>query len=226
MRILIVSATLLEAKPLIDFFKASKMDERSYRYRLEDTYFEILITGVGLTATTFQLTKKLCNESFDYVLNIGICGSFNDKYPIGMVVSVESQAYGDLGVEDNNTFIPFEKIQLPETESPFNTFHFTKPDNQFSPDAYLPTVKSITVNRVHGSEVSISNAVNTFNPDIESMEGLAVFYVCLNKKIPFSEIRAISNKVEKRDLSKWDIPLALKNLTAEVVQICYSLAKV
>lgn len=225
MRILIVSATLLEAKQLIDFFKASKSDERSYTYRLEEAYFEILITGVGLTASTFHLTNKLCSESFDYVLNIGICGSFNDNYPIGKVVSVGSQAYGDLGVEDNISFIPFEKVKLPDSENVFNSFYFIKPENEFSPDAHLPSVKSITVNRVHGNEESISSAIKNFNPDIESMEGLAVFYVCMNYDIPFSEIRAVSNKVEKRDISKWNIPLALKNLTEEVVQICHSLAK-
>jgi futalosine hydrolase len=48
------------------------------------------------------------------------------------------------------------------------------------------------------------------------MEGAAVFYVCLLEKIPFLEIRAISNYVDIRDTEKWDIPTATDNLTNEI----------
>jgi futalosine hydrolase len=44
------------------------------------------------------------------------------------------------------------------------------------------------------------------------MEGAAVFYVCLNENIPVLQIRSISNYVEDRDTTKWDIPLAIKQL--------------
>lgn len=48
--------------------------------------------------------------------------------------------------------------------------------------------------------------------DIESMEGAAFFEFCLRHGIPFAEIRAISNTVGETDRSRWDIPLALRNL--------------
>jgi len=44
------------------------------------------------------------------------------------------------------------------------------------------------------------------------MEGAAFHYACLKEKVPYAEIRSISNYVEKRDRSKWNIPLAIKNL--------------
>jgi futalosine hydrolase len=55
-----------------------------------------------------------------------------------------------------------------------------------------------------------------FDADIETMEGAAFFYSCLQLKIPFLQIRAISNFVEPRDKSKWNIPLALENLSTEI----------
>jgi futalosine hydrolase len=51
-----------------------------------------------------------------------------------------------------------------------------------------------------------------FNPQIESMEGAAVFYVCLKTNINCIQIRTISNNVERRNKNNWNIPLALKNL--------------
>jgi futalosine hydrolase len=45
------------------------------------------------------------------------------------------------------------------------------------------------------------------------MEGATFFYICCREKIPFLALRAISNKVEPRNKSNWDIMLALNNLS-------------
>ena len=58
------------------------------------------------------------------------------------------------------------------------------------------------------------------------MEGAALFYVCLHEQIPFLEIRAISNYVELRDPTKWDIPLAIENLTDELFRFLRKFAKI
>jgi futalosine hydrolase len=51
-----------------------------------------------------------------------------------------------------------------------------------------------------------------FTPSVESMEGAAFFYVSILEKVPFIELRSISNEVGERDRSKWNIPLALDSL--------------
>ena len=51
------------------------------------------------------------------------------------------------------------------------------------------------------------------------MEGAACFMVCEKFNIPCMQIRAISNKVEKRNKTIWDMPLAIKNLNTKVQQI-------
>ena len=45
------------------------------------------------------------------------------------------------------------------------------------PKTNLNHVKAITVNTVHGNEDSISKIINRLNPDIETMEGAAIFIV-------------------------------------------------
>ena len=48
--------------------------------------------------------------------------------------------------------------------------------------------------------------------DVETMEGAAFFEVCLERGVPFAEIRVVSNQVGERDHARWDIPLALQRL--------------
>jgi len=58
-----------------------------------------------------------------------------------------------------------------------------------------------------------------FHPEVETMGGAAFLYGCLIEKIPCVQIRAISNFVEVRDKSRWNIPLAVKNLTTATLEI-------
>jgi len=55
------------------------------------------------------------------------------------------------------------------------------------------------------------------------MEGAAFFYACLLEGITCTQIRTISNKVEKRNKDNWDIPLAVKNLCSTGLQLINSL---
>ena len=61
------------------------------------------------------------------------------------------------------------------------------------------------------------------NPDIESMEGAAVFKVCEEMRVPCIQIRSISNKVERRNKENWNLDLAISNLNTEVEKIIYNL---
>jgi futalosine hydrolase len=51
------------------------------------------------------------------------------------------------------------------------------------------------------------------------MEGAAFFYACLAAKVPFVEIRSISNRMEPRNRDAWDLPLAVRNLNEVLVGI-------
>ena len=83
----------------------------------------------------------------------------------------------------------------------------------------LKPVKAITVNTATGSETTRNRLMKKFNPDIETMEGATFFYICCREKIPFLALRAISNRVEPRDIKKWNIPLALNNLSEKLMEI-------
>lgn len=168
--------------------------------------FEILITGIGMLNTSINLTQRLSSGKYDLLINIGVAGSFNSELNIGDVVEVVEDKISELGFEDGESFSEFNEFNLK------NVFK-----NKSKTD--LLSVKSITVNRVHGNQGSITEIINRLNPDIENMEGAAFFQVCNTFNVPCIQIRAISNKVEQRNKDNWNLPLAIKNLNNTVHEI-------
>jgi futalosine hydrolase len=51
------------------------------------------------------------------------------------------------------------------------------------------------------------------------MEGAAFMYSCLVRGVDFAQVRAVSNAVERRNRSAWNIPGAIEALTAAARQI-------
>jgi futalosine hydrolase len=95
---------------------------------------------------------------------------------------------------------------------PFSGGRLNLPKHDYIPKD-MPLAGGVSVNTTSGNQEMINSLRERyFSTDIESMEGAAFFFVCLKEGIPFVQIRAISNYVEPRDKSKWDIPLAIKNL--------------
>ncbi len=168
--------------------------------------FEILITGIGMLNTSISLTQRLSSGKYDLLINIGVAGSFIPELNIGDVVEVVEEKISELGFEDGESFSEFHEFNLK------NVF-----ENKSKTD--LLSVRSITVNRVHGNKRSITEIINRLNPDIENMEGAAFFQVCNTFNIPCIQIRAISNRVEHRNKDNWNLPLAIKNLNNKVEEI-------
>ena len=171
---------------------------------------EILISGVGMVNTTYGLTKDLSVNSYDLVINMGVAGCFNPTVKIGDVVEVIEDCFSEIGFENGVKFEEFSDFQIT------NTFKVEGKTN-------LQKVKGITVNTVHGNEDSIARIISRLNPDVESMEGAAIFKVCKEFAVPCMQIRAISNKVEKRNRENWNMSLAIQNLNTTVQQIIVAL---
>ena len=202
MRILIVSATSFELAAVKEAFSASNNHE-----------IETLLTGVGMIATSFSLTHKLATVKFDLAINIGIAGAFDKTLELGEVVDVVRDQFSEELVEDGKELKTYQEIGLQKGSSIYNsTFEISQLDKLSTTPASFKKVEGITVNTVHGNEKSIKEVVKRLNPQIESMEGAAFFYVCNQMKVPALQIRAISNYVEKRNRDAWKIKLALNNL--------------
>jgi futalosine hydrolase len=176
----------------------------------------MLITGVGMHRMAFALGNTFALHNPDLCINGGIAGAFQDKFAIGDVVNVISEKLIGFGAENHDgAFLSIDDLNLVEDISSLNGLV------NIAGQAYtfLPLAHGITSNMTHGTESSIRFLTDTYDPDIETMEGAAFFYACMKSGIPFLEIRAISNIVEPRKKDNWNIPLAVKNLNEQLLEI-------
>ncbi len=218
MKILIVSATEKEILPLKNRLKIKTSTACVMKYSGNKNFsVDFLVTGIGSTLTTYALTKKLSIKKYDFIINVGIAGSFTPDLNIGDVVNVKSDELADLGIEDKNEFFTlFEKGFIEKDQIPFTDSKLLNPTKL---NLKLKNVSGITVNTTHGNKSSIELFKSKFKADIETMEGAAFFYVCLNEGVKFMQIRSISNYVEERNNANWDIPLAISNLNEKLFEI-------
>lgn len=220
MNILLTAATLPEIQPTIDFLFREWKKAGESRYAKAAKNVTVLISGIGSVATAYALTRHLSTHDCQFAIQAGIAGSFRRDIALGAVVTIENEIPGDWGVENNEIFEDlFDTGLLKENDPPFKgkSLHNDLQQLQTAlPD--LPgvpgrtKVNGVTVNTVSGSETTIRRLKSKYNPDVESMEGAAFHYVCLKEKVPFIQLRGISNYVEIRDKRKWNIPLAIENL--------------
>jgi futalosine hydrolase len=203
MKVLIVAATQFEIEPFLQ----------------RNATTDFLITGIGIPATIFHLTNKLLEKNYDLVINAGIAGSFNDKISLAEVVFVKEDTFGDIGILENGNFNTlFESGFGNANDFPFTNGRLIN-NNADAAKLNLPFAKAITVNRITDNVLELNNMQQKFSADIESMEGAAFHYVCLQKKISFLQIRAISNRVGERNKDNWEMKLAIRNLNNELLKL-------
>lgn len=205
MKPLLVAATYPEIGM---FLESHNLEEKSF---IQTENFDVVITGVGMTATAFAIGRHL-NQGYDLVVNVGIAGAFNRSIALGDLVNIKQDCFAELGAENNDEFITINDLGFGK-----NTFFATAPHF-----LELKSANAITVNKVHGQSHSILNTIKNFNPDVESMEGAAVFYACNRLDIPCMQVRSISNYVEPRNRENWKIGLAIKNLNEWLIAFAKS----
>jgi futalosine hydrolase len=215
-RVLVVAATPAEVGPLVaGLGHGANTGPRSTRYTGVGHDIDVLVTGVGMVATASWCSRALSTHEFDVALNLGVCGSFRAAIDPGTVVHVVSDRLVELGAEDGDSFLTIQQMNLlGDDEFPFTSGKLVNGSPPlFAALTGLPKVDGVTVNTVHGNEASIARVTGRFNPDVESMEGAAFMYACLIHGVPFAQVRAVSNIVERRNRSAWKLNEAIAELT-------------
>lgn len=207
MKLLVVAATEFEIAPFLK----------------ENNNTEILITGVGIPSTLFNLSKKEIAGKYDLIIQAGIAGVFNHHFQISTVVLVSQDTFGDIGIEENKKFATlFENGFANANGFPYNNGWLLN-TNPFLSSPGVPVAKAITVNMVTDNRERRDMMEEKFNPDVESMEGAAFHYVCLQERVNFLQLRSISNHVGERDKTKWEMKKAITNLNIELKKLVKNL---
>jgi futalosine hydrolase len=201
MHILVVAATELEIPRLISGPRG-------------DHSVEVLVTGVGMVATAAHVSQALARARYDVAFNFGLCGSFEPELSPGTVVHVTEDRLSELGAEDGDQFLPIEELGFNQSGLVVNSAF---PQNPALLE--LPRVCGITVNTVHGADASIAAVRQRCAPQVESMEGAGFAYACALAAVPYAQVRAVSNLVERRNRAAWRMDLAIHALNDAALRI-------
>jgi futalosine hydrolase len=200
MQILLAAATNFEIQPFIS----------------TNNNIDVLITGVGVPATIYNLQKKLQEKRYDVVIQAGIAGTFLNDSALGKTFLVKQDTFGDIGIEEKGNFSTIFKLGFAsENDLPFENGWLINKHLLLSSES----VTAVTVNKVSDSEIQKQQLIKTYNPAVESMEGAALHYVCLQENLSFLQLRSISNHVGERDKSKWKIKDAISSLNIEIAKM-------
>lgn len=215
MNILVAAATSIELTPLLSTLRKGK---------LNDNDIDVVITGIGLTATTFSLMEQFRIKKPGLVIQAGVGGCFDKTIPLGKVFCIRMEAIADQSVVELNKLKTLFDLKLvPQDQFPFKRGWLLN-DNPVLKKVRLRKVTGISVNEITTSKDKVKFYRQKFNPVVESMEGAALHYVCLREKIPFIQLRSVSNYIAERNKKNWNMKESIINLNNELVKLLNQLA--
>ena len=221
MRIAIAAATSLE----LDALRPAAIDASHRAGSHQLAYWP---TGVGVLHATHALTSRIREQRPDLVIQAGIGGTFDTtRHPVGSVVAIRREAQADLGVMEADGWRDVFSMGFADPSAlPYLDGWLVNPHDYLLDGSRLPLATGVTVNRVSSDPSWIGSMNARLLPDVESMEGAALHFVCLTESVPFLQIRGVSNAVGVRDKSAWRIGDALEGARRALDRIIASLTEI
>jgi len=214
MRLLLVSATTFEIRETAHWLNNPPVPDN-----IPDT--DLLISGVGQLRTVYALDKKISSRRPDLVIQAGFGGGQNQE-DTGKAYAIRSERIADLGALNKQGFRDIFELGLEDPDQfPFRNGKLVNPYHKLLDWTGLPVLDGQTVNEIKSSDLTVFQR-NDYSV-VESMEGAALHYVCLMEKIPFLQIRSISNVIGERDKSRWKLEEAGKILHNKLISLLQKL---
>lgn len=171
---------------------------------------DFLLLGVGPVNAAYSLTRYLsqCPLEVAGVINFGVAGAYLDT-GLGLLdlCLAEKEILADLGICIAEAIDPFdEKILNIQREFDLQN-EFFRQARSFLTTAQISFQSGpfATVNCVSGTTSRGNSLKVAHNALCENMEGAAVARICQGFEIDCLELRSISNLVEDRDPSAWQL---------------------
>jgi futalosine hydrolase len=235
--ILITASTPIELELLIRYSAAQPLPQSAFSPVYSGTIGKnnllLAVTGMGKVNAAASVAALLAHYTPRLIINTGCAGAYHGSdLNVGELAVASTEIYGDEGVMTTNGWQGLELIGIPLIERGGTRYYNDYPLNITVADKvmHLAISMGIPIQRGHFVTVSTCSGTKTrgeelasrFNAICENMEGAAVAQVALINGVDCLEIRGISNMVEDRDLSRWDIPLAVENVQRFLLRLLES----
>lgn len=199
---------------LADAAEISVGRKTAWSGRLDGAPVLVLPAGMGKTNAAHALTALLEMRPVRGVVGFGVGGAYpSSGLAPGDVALASAAIYGDEGVEAPDGWLSTQEIGIALLERSgtriFNEIALD-PDRVERAGAALQAAgiaarvgPFVTVSTCSGTAARGEALARRFGALCEGMEGAALAHVAALYEVPFLELRAVSNSVEDRDLSRW-----------------------
>ncbi len=180
----------------------------------------LLHSGIGKANAASATSSLLGFFRPTAVIVVGCGGAFpGSGLNVGDLAIASEEIYGDEGVLTPDGFLDMQDLKLPLVKRNGNSFFNRYPTSAaLTEKAFaLLTAGSACASTAiaSGPFVTVSTCSGTLSGGrelarrtqgiCENMEGAAVAQICAMNNVPFMELRGISNLVEDRDTSRWNL---------------------
>lgn len=195
-------------------------NQSTYFGRLAGESVALQHSGVGKANAAAATALLLENLQPEAVIHFGCAGAYlSSGLNVGDLILASEEIYGDEGVAAPDGFLDMPQLGFALAERGgerwFDRFP-TDPEllahghrllgRDLTPQRHVAIGPMVTVSTCSGTALAGQLLAERTDGLGENMEGAAVAQLCARYGVPLLEIRGISNLVEDRDLSRWDLP--------------------
>jgi futalosine hydrolase len=240
--IVVLAATHKEIDPFLNTLSSRQPIEVGKREVISGYYgrqhIHTVITRPGLVNAVQALTAAIEWIKPSLIIQTGCAGAFKQAgIGIGDIVLATEEIDLHSGIEANNPYqvmkpLPFQVVRANQqayaNRFPLNrqwtdaAFEILTQRFSHSETAVFRGL-SMTASTITASDDRAAHLFENFQARMEQMEGSGTAHVALLYDIPCIEIRCASNWVGKRELKRWDIPLAAANAAKALAAFVKSL---
>ena len=155
-------------------------DEEVLPFELQGVDITFLRTGMGKVLSAFNLTKALCEDKYELVVNVGTAGTLNHNV-------------GDIFVCHRFVDRDLEKIVLPHVCS----------DISFPENVGVDVIDRYEKVGVSNTGDSFVTEVGHFTGDVIDMEAFAQAQVCKSMNVNFVAVKYITDIIGQNSREVW-----------------------
>lgn len=155
-------------------------DEEILPFEIQGAEQTFLKTGMGKVLSAFNLTKALCKNDYDLVLNVGTAGTLNHNV-------------GDIFVCHRFVDRDMEKIELPKVCS----------DISFPEKIGIKLIDDYSNIGVCNTGDSFVTKVGNFTGDVIDMEAFAQAQVCKEMNVNFVSVKYVTDVIGQNSGQIW-----------------------
>ncbi len=221
--ILVIAAVKQELSYLLSALTGNQLEGQAfpevYMGQAGDRPVLLALSGIGKVNAASVSSVLLQKWEPALVINTGCAGAYPESgLRVGDLALAGSELFGDEGVLTTEGWKSLECIGIPILERKGNRYFNEIPLSFSAAEQAMRLASAFNIPIRRGRFVTVSTCSGTtarghelftrFGGICENMEGAAIAQVAMQYGVDCLEVRGVSNMVEDRDLSRWDIPQA------------------